>query len=544
VKDTRQVPYHLPDLIKGVAAGRRIFITEGEKDADNLRSLGFVATTNPGGAKKWRQDFSAFFTGSNVVVVADNDEAGRLHVDEIAASLHGIAAEVRVLDIKAYWPECGPKGDISDWIAASANDPDDFAGKLKEAVKALVPWTPPSNNGRSTAAATIDSSFAGQRGAAMSGSWPDPKPLPCGLPPVDDFSSDFMPSALAPWVDDIATRLQCPPDYVAVAAITALGSTIGRRLGIKPQIKTDWVEIPNLWGAFIGRPGMLKSPTMNEALRPLYHLEHEAAEANDLARQTYAADLEAYKIRQQVRISQAKDALRKDPSGSVDGLTIGDEPQEPPNVRYRTNDSSYDSLGELQISNPNGILVERDELISLLKSLERDDQTVARGFYLSGWSGTQPYTFDRIARGHRHIPAICISVLGNTQPARISEYVRRVNLEGAGGDGLIQRFGLLVWPDASPEWKNIDEYPDSEARETVWKIFKRLGQIDIAAALALGATKGEFDKVPSLRFDEAAHSDFLEWRKDLEQRLRSGELSPALEGHSAKYQKLVPSPNR
>jgi hypothetical protein len=374
VKDTRQVPYHLPDLIKGVAAGRRIFITEGEKDADNLRSLGFVATTNPGGAKKWRQDFSAFFTGSNVVVVADNDEAGRLHVDEIAASLHGIAAEVRVLDIKAYWPECGPKGDISDWIAASANDPDDFAGKLKEAVKALVPWTPPSNNGGSTAAATIDSSSAGQRGAAMSGSWPDPKPLPCGLPPVDDFSSDFMPSALAPWVDDIATRLQCPPDYVAVAAITALGSTIGRRLGIKPQ--TDWVEIPNLWGAFIGRPGMLKSPAMNEALRPLYHLEHEAAEANDLARQTYAADLEAYKIRQQVRISQAKDALRKDPSGSVDGLTIGDEPQEPPNVRYRTNDSSYESLGELQISNPNGILVERDELISLLKSLERDDQTV------------------------------------------------------------------------------------------------------------------------------------------------------------------------
>src|SRR5262249_47340263 len=54
VKDTRPVPYHLPDLIKGVAAGRRIFITEGEKDADNLRAFGFVATTNPGGASKWR----------------------------------------------------------------------------------------------------------------------------------------------------------------------------------------------------------------------------------------------------------------------------------------------------------------------------------------------------------------------------------------------------------------------------------------------------------------------------------------------------------
>jgi hypothetical protein len=383
---------------------------------------------------------------------------------------------------------------------------------------------------------------SGSYDAVFTGSWPDPRPLPRGLPPVDAFNSDFMPTALAPWVDDIANRLQCPPDYVAVATITGLGSVIGRRVGIKPQTKTDWVEIPNLWGAFIGRPGMLKSPAMNEALRPLHHLEAEATAANEVAQQTYAADLEAYAIRQQVRLSQLKDALRKDPSGSMDGgLTLGGEPQEPPNIRFRTNDSSYESLGELLISNPTGILVERDELISLLKCLDRDDQAAARGFYFTGWSGTQSYTFDRISRGHRHIDAICISVLGNTQPARISEYVRRVNLEGAGGDGLIQRFGLLVWPDASPEWKNIDEYPDSEARENAWRVFKRASEIDIAAALALGATKGEFDKIPSLRFDEAAHADFLDWRKDLEHRLRSSEMSPALEGHLAKYRKLVPS---
>jgi hypothetical protein len=34
---------------------------------------------------------------------------------------------------------------------------------------------------------------------------------------------------------------------------------------------------------------------------------------------------------------------------------------------------------------------------------------------------------------------------------------------------------------------------------------------------------------PFLRFDDGAHGDFLEWRTDLEARLRSGELSPALE---------------
>jgi hypothetical protein len=114
------------------------------------------------------------------------------------------------------------------------------------------------------------------------------------------------------------------------------------------------------------------------------------------------------------------------------------EPQEPASIRYRTNDSSYESLGELLISNPMGILVERDELVSLLKHLDREEQAVARGFYLSGWSGTQPYTFDRIGRGHRHVEAVCISILGNTQPARMAEYVRRANADGAGGDGLIR----------------------------------------------------------------------------------------------------------
>jgi hypothetical protein len=372
--------------------------------------------------------------------------------------------------------------------------------------------------------------------------WLQPKPLPNGLAPVEAFSLDFMPRSLAPWIDDIANRLQCPPDYVAVAAITSLGSVIGRRIGIKPQTKTDWVEIPNFWGGFIGRPGMMKSPAMGEALKPIHHLEAEAAKDNEIARQAYVAGMDAYKLRQKVRISLEKQALKKDPENPKNvEFSLWEEPREPSEIRYRTNDSSYEALGELLISNPAGILVERDELVSLLKQLDRDDQSAARGFYLSGWSGTQPYTFDRIMRGHRHIEAACISVLGTTQPARISEYIRRANLGGAGGDGLIQRFGLLVWPDASPDWKNVDEFPDSRARETAWRVYERASKLDLAAALALGGSK-RFDKVPCLRFDVDAHADFVGWRNDhLEKLVRSGEMSPALEGHFAKYRKLVPA---
>jgi putative DNA primase/helicase len=136
---------------------------------------------------------------------------------------------------------------------------------------------------------------------------------------------------------------------------------------------------------------------------------------------------------------------------------------------------------------------------------------------------------------------VCLSVLGGTQPARIGEYVRRANLGGVGGDGLIQRFGLLVWPDVSAEWKDVDEYPKSEARERAWQVFERASRLDLPTALRLGAQKDRFDKIPCFRLDEPAHDDFLGWRTDLERRLRSGELSPALEGHLAKYRKLVPA---
>src|SRR5262245_45735770 len=360
----------------------------------------------------------------------------------------------------------------------------------------------------------------GDAGHQTNEQWPQPKPLPAGLAPVEPFKSEFLPAALAPWVDDITNRLQCPLDYVAVTALTALGAVIGRRIGIKPQVKTDWIEIPNIWGAFIGRPGMLKSPAMGEALKPIHRLESEAAKENEILQQAYDAGLDAYELRKQVQKALVREQLKanKNKSDKID-LDFGEKPKEPMPVRYRTNDATYEAIGELLIANPAGILVERDELVSLLRHLDRDEQAVARGFYLSAWSGTQPYTFDRIIRGHQHIEAVCISVLGNTQPARLVEYVRSANRGGAGGDGLIQRFGLLVWPDAPGEWRDVDEYPNRAAREKAWQTFERMAKLDMAAALSLGAENGPYDKVPSLRFEEEAHEAFLRWRTDLERRL-------------------------
>src|SRR6185312_17444769 len=83
-----------------------------EKDVDELRSRGRCATTNSGGAGKWRDTFAAHFRGAEVVLVPDNDDAGRRHMDDVERSLTGIARRIRRIEL----PGLPPKGDLSDWL--------------------------------------------------------------------------------------------------------------------------------------------------------------------------------------------------------------------------------------------------------------------------------------------------------------------------------------------------------------------------------------------------------------------------------------------
>src|SRR5947208_14407450 len=85
------------------------------------------------------------------------------------------------------------------------------------------------------ALARVRESLRGQRSPTRGqDEWPEPKPLPTGLAPVESFSSDFLPDALAPWVEDIANRLHCPPGYVPVAALKSLGTLNRPRPGTRP----------------------------------------------------------------------------------------------------------------------------------------------------------------------------------------------------------------------------------------------------------------------------------------------------------------------
>lgn len=380
--------------------------------------------------------------------------------------------------------------------------------------------------------------------AGDSDGWPEPQPLPDGLLPVAAFDFALLPDTLTPWAKDICERVQCAPDFVAAAIMAGLGSIIGRKLGIRPQAHTDWTVTPNQWALVVGRPGVLKSPAQEAALSPIKRLAAVATEAHKADMEQHRIAIRTAKLKAEEGEKSARKLLGKMPGADVSHLLDTEEPEAPALCRYIAVDTNAASLGELHRQNHNGLLVHRDEMVSLLRSLDREDQAEARGFYLTGWNGDSSYTFDRIGRGlNLHIPAVCLSLLGSTQPGRIAEYIRHAVKGGAGDDGLIQRFGLLVWPDTGGEWQNVDRWPDSTAKKEAHRVFEYLDKLDPTTIGAQQDTDhdGDPEGIPYLRFDDAALGLFLEWRTDLEARLRGGDLHPALESHLAKYRKLVPS---
>lgn len=370
-----------------------------------------------------------------------------------------------------------------------------------------------------------------------------PEPLP-ELPEVLPFDYEYLPPIIRDYVKDISERMQCPPDFGAVNCYVMLGSVIGCKIGIHPKRRDSWVVVPNLWGVTIGGSGVMKSPNRNDCLKPLRQLQNVLMEEIDGFNQSRAEEVFIAEMKAKQARANAKKAIKKDMDVDRDQLSellkaASNDTQEIKKApRFITNNATVEALGEIMLETPNGILYESDELIGLLKNLDKPGQEGSRTFFLTSADGNQSYTIDRIMRGtNLHIESACLSIIGGIQPGVLGEYVREALAGGAGADGLLQRFGLMVYPDISPIYQYVDRIPNKSARHAVDDLVRKLHDLNIEAI----ATNNKFCKIPYLQFDDAAQEVFIEWLCDLEARLRSGEDHPAIVSHLSKYRKLVPS---
>jgi hypothetical protein len=187
--------------------------------------------------------------------------------------------------------------------------------------------------------------------------------------------------------------------------------------------------------------------------------------------------------------------------------------------------------------NPAGLLVLRDELVGLIATWEREGREGEHAFFLEAWNGDQSFDTDRIGRGHISIPNLCVSIFGGIQPDKLTVYLEQA-AHALANDGMLQRFQLLVYPDAR-RWEWRDRAPDKAAREGAFAVLEKLADFDPVAWGA--APADDFAKFPHFCFDDEAQAVFIEWSGDMHRARIPSEDEPLIRQHLAKFDKLFPA---
>lgn len=370
------------------------------------------------------------------------------------------------------------------------------------------------------------------------GAWTYPKPL-SESEPAPQLDPVLLPPALRPWLQDNAERLSVPLEMVAIPALVALGATVGRSIALYPKRYDRWEVVPNLWGIVVGPSSSMKTPALREGLRPLKAIAARATElheANRLTREAEATILEAQhqQLLRQARSDKTKPTLASEIAEAQEKL----ESLRQPGRRFTTSDPTVEMLTELLRYTPRGLLIERDELIGLLDSLDKKGREGDREFYLEAFNSVENYTVDRIGRGTLHIPALTLSIIGGIQPGKMDGLVLGAVSGRRNADGLLQRFQLAVYPEPLTEYHHVDRPIDLAADRKAHDIYTRLADFDPTKHPELDTTRGT---MPGIGFEALAQDLFDEWLIGNMRRLRSGVLdsTPAFHAHIGKYRGLV-----
>ena len=364
-----------------------------------------------------------------------------------------------------------------------------------------------------------------------------PVPLPENNLQTPQLNEKLLPNAWREWLADISERLQCPLDYAAISALVAFASLIGNRIRVRPKRFDSWLVVPNLWGAIVGIPGVLKTPAANEGL----YFFREIAETERLNFEEKRRNAEFEKDFNDAKKITLKKEMAKAKAGEKEKFKqqfFDLQTDTPKEKRLWTTDVTVEKLGELLNENADGLLILRDELTGWFRMLERTGHEQDRAFYLEAWNGEGSFTFDRIGRGKTHVKNLTVSILGTIQPAMIEPFLRG-SLEGYGDDGLIQRFQLLVYPETPKNYRYIDRLP--KGRETARDSFKKLSLLTPEAVNAKILTS-DAGGYAFLQFNDEAQDFFQTWLTELENDLRSDVFeNSTIESHLSKYRSLMPS---
>ncbi|REK17367.1 MAG: DUF3987 domain-containing protein [Planctomycetota bacterium] len=413
--------YGLPDL----AGANRVYVCEGEKAADALRSIGLTATTSAHGAQSADKTDWEPLEGKEVIVLPDNDPAGRKYADTVAGILGKLTAApvVKVVGL----PDLPDRGDAADFVAAREGTD---AAELRQIVEALANEAEPFNS------------------------------LPPAVPErFEPFPVHALPEPFRSFVSDGAKAIGCDPSYVALPTLTTIAAAIGNTRRI--QLKRGWTVPAILWTAIVGESGTAKTPAFKLAMRPIRERQRKALARYEEEAHQYEIDLAHYE--------------KKLAEWKRDKKTAEDPPEKPdaPQAeRCIVSDTTVEALAPILLANPRGLLLARDELAGWIGSFDRyagGKGGADAAHWLSMHNG-ESIIVDR-KTGHPRtifVPQAAVCVCGGIQPAILHRALGTEHRES----GLAARLLVACPPRKAKRWTEADIDPKAETE--IKRLIERL----------------------------------------------------------------------
>lgn len=360
-----------------------------------------------------------------------------------------------------------------------------------------------------------------------------PEPLPNNKKAVKPFDYDMLPDEIKAYVQDVSTRLQCPPDFIAVSVLCSLASLLGNQAVVKPKVKDNWTVYPTLWGMIIAPPSAKKSPALKQSLTPMMAIEKELRQNHSKVIMEHTAEKNLWEMKNDQAKSEAKKILKntQDETAARNLLiNVAEcEPHKPNPKRLVVNDITIAKLGEVLQENPKGVLYLRDELSSLLSNLAREDNTQDRAFLMECYNGNGYFSFDRIMRGTVTIENCTLSILGGIQPSAISTIIKDA-VKGLRDDGLFQRFQLAVYPEPIKNQIYMDNDIDRKAVNQYHKIVNMFYNFNFYDA---------DNNARVFSFDDQAQAIFIQWFNELCKDIDNPDYNNAYISHIQKMDKTI-----
>lgn len=368
--------------------------------------------------------------------------------------------------------------------------------------------------------------------------WATLQELPPKFQEAPAMDPDILPPALAEYVADCAKRMRIPAEMIATPLLVAFGSVIGKKYCVQPRSKDpNWIEYPNLWGASILPPAMLKSPSLNAAMKFINELETNAQRVHSKEMADWDSEERVRKIEVSILETQAKSALKNGDRGEARKLLDKVHEIKPPKrKRFVISDATPEARLQILCDNPNGVLLLRDELDGHIAQLKKEGYENARAQELQFFDGHQDYSDDRIKRGSHIAEGPRMALYGNLQPAKVEKYLIDMH-KGGSDDGYLQRLlQLAIQPTIPKDFELEESKPELAAEVKTRCLFQAISSKPLDRN---PLTKRVTSTV--LKLDPEAQLEFDEFLVSLENKLRGGGVSNAVvAAHFGKYRGTLP----